>query len=159
MSLERVAQALVGDWGLVNTSTTLSAKLKIQANGTSVEGIITDQGSGYIPAGKTRFSGNISGNPFQVTVLRAYPGFTDPYTEPGSLALESPTDIKITAKTGNLVLKRLSAFTPLDARAQSQQGSSSSSAATQSAQGSANSGSALSGSNSSQGTQSDVSCQ
>ncbi len=160
MSLDKVAEKLAGEWGLVNTSTALTAKLKIQATGTSIEGIITDQGSGYIPAGKTRFSGNITGNPFQVTVLRAYPGFTDPYNEGGSLAVTSANDIKITAPTGNLILKRLSAFTPQqpsDSQSSGTQSQSSSSSSQQSGQSTGN-GTSTSGSNSSQGTQSDIGC-
>ncbi|MBX9573529.1 MAG: hypothetical protein K2X77_31800, partial [Candidatus Obscuribacterales bacterium] len=95
-----------GEWDLVNTHTTNQARVNIEQSNTYITAIISAQGNNYIPVGQVRFKGDYNANPFAVTVQRAYPGFTNPYWESGLAVVQDINNIFISAKTGNLTLKR-----------------------------------------------------
>ena len=95
-----------GEWATKNTTTSNTFRLRIDYAGTYITATIVDQGTGYIPAGKIRFKGEYFSNPFEVTVQRAYPGYTNPYWESGTLSVIDSANIAIVAKTGNLILQR-----------------------------------------------------
>ncbi len=98
---------LAGEWTTKNTTTSNTFKLRIDYSaGTYITAVIVDQGSGYLPAGQVRFKGDYISNPFQVTVQRAYVGYTNPYWESGTLTVLDASNITIVAKTGNLLLSR-----------------------------------------------------
>jgi hypothetical protein len=101
-----------GEWETQNTTTTNTFRVRIDYAGLLITATIVNQGSGYIPVGQVRFKGNYTSNPFDVTVQRAYPGYTNPYWEPGVLTVTDANNIKIAARTGNLVLTRFIAPPP-----------------------------------------------
>lgn len=151
---------LTDDWDLVNKGLQTTSRVHIDHSVDSVSAKLIDQGTGYIPVGKPRFRGTpgdiFPSGSFPGEVHRAYPNYSDPYWEPGTINVLDVNNIKIDAPSGNLVLKRTKPLELPPDMASGAGGSGSTSqspsSGTQNQQQSSNSGQSTDSSGSSTGT-------